>query len=462
MKKIFTNSIFLALLSVAGITANAQQRPVVFGRPVKTMNPDNGMIRCVSSEYEDYQREQGMKEATHAEFETWIAQKIKERKAQKSPNSVTEVITIPVVVHVIHNGDAEGNNENIDTEQVLSQIEVLNQDFRRMAGTPGWNDEEVGADVEIEFCLAHTSPTGEYTTGIDRVNMGQASWTSMASIENTLKPQTIWDPYSYFNIWVCNFGGNMSDILGYAQFPNTTAIPGNGNNNGGDDTDGVVIGYRYFGSSQIYPQGTYQFPYNRGRTATHEIGHCLGLIHIWGDGGSQAFNVLNCNATDYCADTPFAGWDNYDCTQDYDSCPAKPGLDMTNNYMDYTNDSCMDVFTQDQKERMLTVMDNAPRRESLKTSTVCQDPTAGIEDMNGLKGLYLYPNPAQNMVTISGLESNLPDSFTIFNSLGQTIATVKVNGTADLTVNTSAYANGVYLVKVDSGSQSKTFKFVKN
>lgn len=464
MKRLLHN-VLLPVLLILGITQmSAQQEPKIFGKTV-SVNPDNGLIRCASFEYEQYLREKyGME--SREEFENWLTEKIQQQKAMRT-NSTNAVLKIPVVVHVIHNGDAVGNNENISLAQVQSQIDVLNQDYRRMVDTPGWNDNAVGADTEIEFCLAQTDPDGNLTDGVDRVNLGQTNWGSSDSdqtideIDSDVKPETIWDPTKYMNIWTVNYHPEC-ELLGYAQFPNTNIVGGIGVGNGPANTDGVVIGYKYFGSKTIYPQGNYEpsNTYVYGRTTTHEVGHFLGLLHIWGDNSSCSVNTDDSNK-DYCPDTPASTTAHYNCGT-FNTCPSSSGNDMVENYMDYSNDACMNVFTQDQKERMVAVLNNATRRKSLTTSTVCQAPNSGIEDFGTLNALYLYPNPAQTVVSISGADGDLPDGFTLYNSLGQVIATVKVNGTADLTINTSAYANGVYLIKVDKGNSSKTFKFIKN
>ena len=459
MKKfIYSFTLTAVLLSFGVLQMNAQELPKLFGKTVKSVNPENGLIRCASSEYEEYLREKYPQE-TREQFENWLRPKIQQQKAQRSANGANAVITIPVVVHVIHNGDAYGSGENIKDEQVLSQIEVLNQDYRRMLDTPGWNDNPVGADTEIQFCLAQVDPDGNATNGIDRVNLGQSEWASIGVIDQNVKPNTYWDPNKYMNIWTVNYGAT-SQLLGYAQFPNTNAVPGGTVSNGSPNTDGVVIGYRYFGSKIIFPQGTYdnQNIYIYGRTATHEIGHFFGLIHIWGDNGSCSVNTLDSNK-DYCPDTPAANVEHYTCETD-DSCPS-PGDDMIENYMDYTNDACMNIFTQDQKERMLAVINNATRRKTLITSTVCQ-PLAGAEDYNLLNGMSIYPNPAQTVLNITSANGELPDNYTIYNSLWQTVASVKVSSSANLTINTSAYANGIYFIKINKGAQTKTLKFIKD
>jgi len=328
----------------------------------------NGIVKCTSVEHNHDLQQKGLA-PSDIDFESWLAPKIEEFKSRRlaNPNYRASVISIPVVVHVIHNGDAYGTGENIRDEQVLSQIQVMNEDFRRMAGSPGFGP---GVDVEIEFCLAQTDPSGNFTTGIDRVNLNLASFDRTA-VEGNLKPNTIWDPTQYLNMWTCRFSGDLNGVLGYAQFPSNSGLTGLAANGGAATTDGVIMAYNAFGSSAIYPAGSYLAPYDRGRTTTHEVGHWLGLRHIWGDGG--------CTVDDFCADTPVAGAANFGCPTGTDSCPTSPGLDQIQNYMDYTDDTCMDRFTQNQKERILTVMSVATRRATLASSTKCMPPAPFIQ-----------------------------------------------------------------------------------
>lgn len=445
----------LAMFLSIPVIINAQDKPKTFGKSItEKPNPKNGLVRCISTEYEKYLQENFSTRANEAQFESWINEKIAERKAatanQKSGNSV---LTVPVVVHIIHNGDALGAGENIKNLQVMSQIQVLNEDYRKAAGTPGYNDDPVGADTEIEFCLAQIDPDGNPTNGITRHNLGVASW-SRNEVESNLKPTTQWDPTKYLNIWVCRFGGDLDDVLGYAQFPENSGLTGL-DDTGFDFTDGVIIGYQYFGSSDIYPDGNYQYPYDSGRTTTHEIGHFLGLRHIWGDQENGP-----CNSTDYCADTPYSAEANGGCPIGIDSCPNKTGEDMINNYMDYTDDTCMNIFTLNQKTRMVTVLGVATRRASLLTSGVCG--LLSTADFQSLQETTIYPNPTQNELNISVANGELPDSYIIYNTIGQTVASVKVTGQANLTVNTSTYSNGIYIIKIFKGAESKTIKFIKN
>ena len=359
------------LFSLGNVYSQNKQtsNKTLFGKPVKAaaINPSNGLIRCATVEYEEFLQENNPQRMSNAQFETWLNPLVANYKVARANSKVTAIIIkIPVVVHVVHSGQTIGSAPNISDAQVQSQITVLNQDFRRLLGTPGYNTNPVGADVEIEFVLAKQDPNGNPTNGIDRVNFSQPSW-SESEIQAILKPATIWDPALYLNMWSVKFTDNT--LLGYAQFPDGSFVSGLNPTGGSANTDGVVSNYDVFGSSDFGFSFLLAAPFDKGRTMTHEVGHFLGLRHIWGDGnGNESTNSPDCSATDYCNDTPQAGWEHYNCLTTYDTCPVNPGNDMVENYMDYTNDQCMNIFTQNQKDRMTVIMNNAVRRSSLKTS----------------------------------------------------------------------------------------------
>jgi len=381
MKKITLLLIFIGSLS----SSYGQNNPVkkgatLFGKTVNAIHThDNGnIVKCVTPEYEEYLKIVDKTRPGTEEFEAWLAPKIEQvKKTMQSSETSRQpniVYNIPVVVHVIHNGTAVGTGANIADAQIISQITVLNQDFRRMIGTPGFNSNAVGADTEVQFCLAQRTPNGLPSTGINRISRTETTWTT-AMIESTLKPSTQWDPTRYLNIWVVtqmNEPG-IGEILGFAQFPTGSGLSGLGGGTTTANTDGVVIGYRYFGSRTLYPAGTYSAPYDRGRTTTHEVGHFLGLRHITGDSSSCVVNATDSN-NDYCPDTPAQATLTSGCPTGKDSCPSSPGLDMIQNYMDYSNDTCLNVFTLNQKARIVAVMQNSPRRASLATSNGCTAP----------------------------------------------------------------------------------------
>ena len=357
----------------------------------------NGTIRCATMENDSILRAQHPEMGTLEQQEMWLQKKIQEHKDKYDGQDKLPILTIPVVVHVIHNGDAVGSGENIDDGQVLSQIQVMNEDYRKMLGTPGYNTNPVGADVEIEFCMAVVDPNGNATNGIDRSNQGQATWNSMNDINTILKPATIWDPTQYMNMWTVRFGGGMNGTLGYAQFPDNSGLPGLSASGGLANSDGVVASFDAMGSQNIYPAGNYNPTYNLGRTMTHEVGHWLGLRHIWGDS--------NCG-DDYCADTPQSQSANYGCPTQT-TCDGIQ--DMVENYMDYTDDACMNIFTQDQKTRIRTVMDVSPRRMELKNSTKCTPPNpddAGISAIISPTGTVCGSTTFTPQVTLNNYGNN--------------------------------------------------------
>lgn len=415
-----------------------------FGKTVKpsSINPKNGIIRCATVEYEQYLQEKNPKRLKEAQFEAWLSPLVAKQKALRTSSKTAKsavIITIPVVVHVIHNGEAIGTAPNITDAQVESQITVLNQDFRKMSGTPGFNSDPVGADLEIEFVLAKVDPNGNPTNGIERVNMGQPSYAGRGTeIDLIVKPATIWDSTQYLNMWTFNIS---DDILGYAQFPDSSGLSGIGTSNGASNTDGVISSFEVFGSSDFGGTFLLAAPYDKGRTMSHEVGHFLGLRHIWGDGtGDEATNKPDCVATDYCADTPQAGWENYDCDNVYDTCPAEAGIDMVENYMDYTTDQCMNIFTQNQKDRIVTVMTNSPRRNSLKTST---------------KGnpIPLFANDAEVKIEKDYLSSTFSDCASLPTPTNKNVALTN-RGTSALTSATINYsiAGGMNQTQTWTGS----------
>lgn len=326
---------------------------VVIAQVVKKKDLEKSIERCSTVEHEKYLQRKYPQRNTNDKFESWLNPLVEKYKKNRSESG--GIVTIPVVVHVVHNGTNVGVAPNIDDLQVQSQIEVLNNDFRKKLGTPGYNTNPVGADTQIQFALAKVDPNGNPTNGIDRVYYNHDKWTE-DEIEEILKPQTIWNTSEYLNMWTVDFA--KSSLLGYAQFPDANGLPGLDSSGGLGSTDGVISNYVYFGSRLIYPNGAYDgFKYDKGRTMTHEVGHWLGLRHIWGD--------TSCG-DDFCADTPRAHDSNYDCPTVAD-CDAM-GNEMVENYMDYTDDSCMNIFTQNQKDRMTVIINNANRRKSLKTS----------------------------------------------------------------------------------------------
>jgi len=342
--------------------------------------------------------------------EGWDAafnQKVEEFKQNVARGKTqSSVYTIPVVVHVIYGTQAVGTYPNLSQAQINSQIKVLNDDYRGQGYNVGnlasTSFSSVGAaDCQITFCLAQLDPSGNTMpeAGIDRVSYNAIgtgsnnpnSYTSQSSfqsyIDNVIKPGTIWDPTAYFNIWVTDVNSNVG-LLGYSTFPAMSTLTGLVGNNSTTTNDGIWVYSRAFGTT-----GTLQSPYNKGRTASHETGHYLGLRHIGGDGqpnGTGNGNVSgDCTATDYCNDTPpqKGGYASGQYGQNYGTPPATaplhPGVcvstgDMFMNIMDYTDDAACYMFTPDQAARMQTAMANSPYRVNLSASAATMCATAAV------------------------------------------------------------------------------------
>ena len=302
-------------------------------------------------------------------FEDWINKKIVEKNSKPQIMKVqAEPRVIPVVVHVLHNGTAVGVDANISNAQILSQIRVLNEDFRRKNADAIRTPEEflpVAADANIEFVLAKQDPSGLPTTGIVRK---QGPKTIYAPEDATLIGQTSqWNPEEYLNVWVVPL---VSPFLGYATFP-TSNLPGLNFAPAAAIRDGITVDYRFFGTGPGVAANT------NGRTTTHEIGHYLGLRHIWGDGG--------CEVDDFVLDTPNQDAPNQNICNANPSRISCGNSNMIQNYMDYTPDPCMNLFTKGQVDRFDVVLANSPRRATLVNGRGTKDPILPTRDISLLK-----------------------------------------------------------------------------
>jgi PKD repeat protein len=386
----------------------------IFLGMVKVASSQTQIVGCATMEQDSINRAKFPHRGTLDEFEIALQKKIAEIRLRQGTGGRTQavVLNIPIVVHVVHNGEAVGTGLNISLAQIQSQLEVLNEDFRKKLGTPGYNTSPVGADIEVEFCLSPVDQNGIplAEAGVHRYNGNKATWTR-TEIENQLKPTTIWNPNLFYNVWTLKFGGVDSNLLGYAQFPDQSGLSGLNANGGPASTDGVVIQYTSFGNG--FPGQS--APYNKGRTLSHETGHWLGLRHIWGDGG--------CNADDFVSDTPLVGSESRGCSTNKLACDGVTPA-MVQNYMDYSDDACMNIFTNGQKTRIRAVMELSPRRKTLVDANLCSPQVADIPTAN-------FTSDKQEVllggeVNFTDLSTNFPTSWSwTFEGGDPTTSTVR-------------------------------------
>jgi hypothetical protein len=346
------------------------------------------------------------------------------------------VINIPVVVHVVYNSP----EQNISDQQIISQLNVLNNDFRKLnadtSKIPAYF-RPFAADCGIKFSLANTDPRGFTTTGIIRKQTSTKGFVMDDAVKaSATGGDDPWDADSYLNIWICNLG---QGIIGYSS-PLGAA----------KTADGVVIKYNAFGSS-----GNVLAPYNKGRTAVHEIGHWLGLVHIWGD--------QDCG-DDYIDDTPPQKTSSKGCPSGtIVTCNNAPTGNMYMNYMDLTDDPCMNMFTLGQKARMRHLFDAAGPRFKLLSSKgssgTALQPPVDIPAVD-YPAAFISPNPARNELVIDfgSNQAAIGEKINIYSQYGQLMMSTIVNSNK-MYLNIGRLAAGIYYVRV--GTKTNSYKIVK-
>lgn len=300
-------------LIATGCNKSSSHEPVIKDEPTNVVSQRS----CASQDVleEQLKADPALRERMDA-IEAFTKQAVENPAAHRLLPDGT--IQIPVVVNVLYRTTAQ----NISAAQIQSQIDVLNEDFSATNAdynlTSTYNSVKSG-NIPVRFVLDQ----------VIRKSTTKTSWTTNDAMKKTaqggIAPTS---PTTKLNLWVCNLSGG---ILGYAQFPG-----------GSSSTDGVVIDDNAFGRT-----GTAAAPFNKGRTATHEIGHWMNLRHIWGD--------ATCG-NDQVGDTPVHNTANYGCPAagHKSTCSGQP-VEMTMNYMDYTDDACMYMFSAGQESRMLAV-----------------------------------------------------------------------------------------------------------
>jgi len=370
------------------------------------------------------------------EIEKFTAEWIENYQSQAI--QLREVVTIPVVVHVVwHHSE-----ENISDLQIESQIEASTADFRKLNANLNALPTEffdLAVDIEIEFCLATVDPFGNATNGITRT---ETEFENIASLfapgdilrifNNDLGGKDGWDPDKYLNIWVASTGGFP---LGFACLPGTCP----------PEEDGIVVDPVVFGTTCNTSNA-----FNLGRTTTHEIGHYFNLMHLWGS------ETDDCDEDDLVEDTPFQTAPHFGCP-DYPSISCGTS-DMFVNYMDFSDDECLAMFTEGQKLRMLAAL-NGPRSQLL-TSNGCGLTNPRPRSINN-NSISIFPNPVRSCLHIDvDINNQTPILITLYNAVGQQIFS-SINTPNDVrSVDVSSLVPGVYFVNFEVNNQSATKRIV--
>lgn len=372
-----------------------------------------------------------------------------------TPRRGQDPLTVNVVVHIVWKEEAE----NLDESIILDQLRILNEDFNQLnpdqANLRSQFQSEAGS-AGINFQLAQiirVQTEAEFAVDLLGTNL-------LPEVKSDiLGGSTGWNPEQFLNIWVCKiqpieiFGIEIGQILGFAFPPNNLANwpP----NSGAPDQfeDGVVIDYRVFGSNNPntieIPGGGGQLPV-KGRTPVHEVGHYLGLRHIWGDGGTLGPN--DCAQSDGIDDTPFANAQSaFDCDTTRNTC-AQVELhynedvpDLVENYMDYASEECMNMFTNGQVALMRNVLEG-PRSGLLM-------PFSAVSKVEQLLSFDIMPNPSDGQFAI---ELETKESFTgtlrILDANGRSMRTdapaTFIRGRQRIAFDDLALAPGMYFVEI--------------
>ncbi len=372
-----------------------------------------------------------------------IIKQLISQKVQSNARTEEKTYIIPILFHIIHTNNPNDDVNKITSLQIDEQIKILNNDYNRLnadtVNTP-IIFKDVAARMNIQFILAN-SDTNKILfaeKGIIRHKLFKSVVRSEIDFDQEIKKQTIQNPNQYLNVWIYEDGKVISSIdgkpfLGYAQFPDFSNLLGLKPINGLANSDGVAISARTLVSlGQVEP---IMDRYGLGRTLTHELGHFLGILHTFDDSGKGS-----CEDNDFCEDTPHLKTATNGCVpKNTNKCEP---LAMPQNFMDYTNDTCFNLFTKNQVERMKVVLEKCSRRKELTYS-----PAIAVRNENLADRISIFPNPANAILRIRTENLELK-TLKILSVLGQEVYHKAI--LADTNIDISNLSQAIYILQIET------------
>ena len=385
----------------------------------------------------------------------------KEHRGQQRTN---EVLYIPVVFHVVWNSESQ----NVPDSVIFNQLNILNQDYRRNNPDADLTREvflPVAADTEIEFYLAGNDPEGNPSNGINRVETDRTGFElnlfDIGSLDEVKHAETdgadAWDPEHYVNIWICNIESSLfGQVFGFAYPPNNSPNWPEGQGASEIGNEGIVVHYTTVGNNNPAANEDGFTESNGGRTLSHEMGHYLGLRHIWGD--AIPFFEDGCDVDDGIDDTPnVEAGSNYTCDPELESCEegedALPA--MIENYMDYNQDACLNMFTQEQADMMRYII------EEYRPGLLEGDISVGLPVEPDSKKAP-YPNPFVDVLNLGLIssENQQVDIEILCPASGQILYQGTVSPGEDR-IDLSHLASGIYILNIHENETIQSHRLIK-
>lgn len=449
--------LFISLLGFLGFQQSklfAQQNPETFIEPCGQVD----LLKQLEKQYPGFRQQYDNQYIESIKKSATIGKR--KRIIRDTTYYYDTIYTVRVVFHVLYNNTAE----NVHDSLLQNQLEVLNQDFRRL-NSDTFKTRSVfknrAGDTRIEFELATIDPSGNATTGIVRKATSISSWGTANGISENMKysatgGSNAWDPKSYLNIWVCDMTyQNQDRILGFAYPPyGHPSWPSSSWTQ--DPNQGVVIHYKVIGRNNPRSTGAALGTSNKGRVAVHEVGHYFGLRHIWAD---DQFSANRCLLDDYIDDTPIQGVGaNFTCNLSQNTCWSGQNdePDMIENYMDYSTHDCQNLFTRQQTQVMRAALVNS--RSGIISRTRIEE-RMRVFDTTIYDKILIYPVNTDHKIIVEVRDEDLKEqlSVEVYNSIGQLIVKNQPLQKNETELRPFRHSPGVYVVVIRKSNGENDF-----